>query len=64
MKNVILKNITDKADRAANNWNKTRDPKYKEEWYRLIRSLAGAYNKTSRDSNVCSPLQVPTFQSS
>ena len=40
MRNVIIKNITDKADQAANNWNKTRDPKYKQEWYELVKEAA------------------------
>ena len=39
MKNVILKNITDKADELAREYNKTKDPKIKEEWYKLIKSL-------------------------
>ena len=39
MKNVDIKNITDKADELATLYNKTKDPKYKEEWYKLIKSL-------------------------
>ena len=39
MKNVVIKNITDKADELAREYNKTKDPKYKEEWYKLIKSL-------------------------
>ena len=39
MKNAILKNITDKADELARLYNKTKDSKYKEEWYKLIKSL-------------------------
>ncbi len=46
MKNVVLKNITDKADELARLYNKTKDLKYKEEWYKLIRSLALVSNKT------------------
>ena len=38
MRNVVIKNITDKADELARLFNKTKDPKYKEEWYKLIRS--------------------------
>jgi len=41
MKNVVIKNITDRADRAAINWEKTRDLKYKEEWYNIIREIQG-----------------------
>ena len=39
MKNVVIKNITDKADELAKLYNKTKDPKIKEEWYKLIKSL-------------------------
>ena len=39
MKNVVIKNITDKADELAKLYNKTKDPKYKEAWYKLIRSI-------------------------
>jgi hypothetical protein len=39
MKNVVLKNITDKADELARQYNRTKDPKIKEEWYKLIRSV-------------------------
>ena len=46
MKDVVLKNITDKADELARLYNKTKDPKYKEEWDKLIRSLALVSNKT------------------
>ena len=46
MKNVVLKNITDKADELARLYKKTKDPKYNEEWYKLIRSLALVNNKT------------------
>ena len=39
MKNLVIKNITDKADELAKKYNKTKDPKIKEEWYKLIKSL-------------------------
>ena len=38
MKNVVLKNITDKAAELAREYNRTKDPKIKEQWYKLIRS--------------------------
>jgi len=28
--------ILERIDEAANMWNKTRNPKYKEHWYKLI----------------------------
>ena len=34
-----------KIDDAAIMWNKTKDPKYKEEWYKLIKEyVGGSYN--------------------
>lgn len=39
MKNVVLKNITDKADELARLYNKTKDPKYKEKWYKLLKQI-------------------------
>ena len=39
MKNVILKNITDKADELARLYNKTKDPKYKEKWYKILKEI-------------------------
>ena len=34
-----------KIDEVANLWNKTRDPKYKEEWYKLIKEwVNGPHN--------------------
>jgi len=49
-------------DEAANNWEKTRDPKYKDLWYKLIKDYvngphnikrwsvsSGASNKTDDD---------------
>ena len=40
MRNVILKNITDKADELANEYNKTRDPGIRDQWYKLIRTVS------------------------
>ena len=32
-------------EEAAKLWNKTKDPKYKKEWYKLIKEFAnGPYN--------------------
>ena len=36
-RSAVLKNITDKADKAANNWTRTKDPKYKDEWYKILK---------------------------
>ena len=38
-----------KLDEAANNYNKTKDPKYKDLWYKLIEEFAnGPYNTNRR----------------
>ena len=29
-----------KIDEAANNWNKTKDPYYKDLWYKLVKEFA------------------------
>ena len=41
---MILKKINE----AANNWNKTKDPKYKEIWYKLVKEY-GLNNIKRRD---------------
>jgi hypothetical protein len=34
-----------KIDDAANMWNKTKDPQYKDLWYKLIKEyVGGSYN--------------------
>jgi hypothetical protein len=41
----------DQLDKIANEYNKTKDPKYKEVWYKLIKELAygdGYYNSKRR----------------
>ena len=35
--------ITKKIDDAANMWNKTKDPQYKDLWYKLVKEMAGTY---------------------
>ena len=39
-----LKRMTKKIDQIANLWNKTRDPKYKDLWYKLIEEMHGLNN--------------------
>ena len=34
-----LMTIQKKLDELANNWNKTKDPKYKKLWYEIIHGL-------------------------
>lgn len=37
-----------KIDDAAKMWEKTKDPKYKDEWYKLIRSWNNGLNIIER----------------
>jgi hypothetical protein len=39
MRNEILKNITDKADELANEYNKTKDPGIRDQWYKLLKQV-------------------------
>jgi len=38
-RSAILKNITDRADQAAKNWHATKDPKYRAEWYKILKQI-------------------------
>ena len=39
------KSVLKKIDDAANMWNKTKDPKYKDLWYKLIKEFSyGSHN--------------------
>ena len=38
MKNSILKNITDRADELARQYNKTKDPGIRDQWFKLIKT--------------------------
>ena len=38
MKNAILRNITVKADELARQYNKTKDPSIRDQWFKLIRT--------------------------
>ncbi len=35
-------------DEIAVMWNKTKDPKYKDQWYKLVKELANGFNNTER----------------
>ena len=54
MKNVVLKNITDRADRVANLYNKTKDLRYKKLWYKIISQASGSGLQTNRIKIPCS----------
>ena len=38
-RNAVLRNITAKADQAANSWTRTKDPKYRDEWYKILKEI-------------------------
>ena len=40
--------ILTKIDDAANMWNKTKDPKYKDLWYKLIKEFVNNGLNTSK----------------
>jgi len=39
-----------KIDELADLWNKTKDPKYKDEWYKHIKEWADGANNSNRRS--------------
>ena len=41
-------NILDEADKLANLWNKTKDPKYKDLWYKYIKEWSNGSNTIKR----------------
>ena len=43
-----LKCMTKKIDQVANLWNKTKDPKYRDLWYKLIKEMHGLNNSERR----------------
>jgi hypothetical protein len=40
--------LQQKIDEAADNWNKTKDPYYKDQWYKLIKEFADGFNNSKR----------------
>ncbi len=43
-----LKCMTKKIDQVDNLWEKTKDPKYKDLWYKLIEEMHGLNNPERR----------------
>ena len=44
----LMEKLLKKIDEAANNWNKTKDPQYKDLWYKLIREWNNGTNNFKR----------------
>ena len=40
MRDAVLRNITVKADELANEYNRTRDPGIRNQWYKLIKTVS------------------------
>ena len=47
-----LKCMTKKIDQVANLWNQTKDPKYKDLWYKLIKEMHGLNNPERRTVSI------------
>jgi hypothetical protein len=43
-----MTNLLKRLDEAANNWHKTKDPRYKDQWYKLIKEFANGTNNLER----------------
>ena len=43
-----MEKLLKKIDEAANNYNKTKDPQYKDLWYKLIREWDNGTNNFKR----------------
>ena len=43
-----MEKLLKKIDEAANNWNKTKDPKNKDLWYKLIKEYVNGTNYFKR----------------
>ena len=43
-----MESRVEKINEAANNWNKTKDPYYKDLWYKLIKEFANNGLNTSK----------------
>ena len=43
-----MTNLLKRLDEAANNWHKTKDPRYKDQWYKLIKEFATGTNTSER----------------
>jgi hypothetical protein len=63
MRNVVLKNITDKADKLANEYNKTKDPGLRDQWYKLLKQVPPALALVKAPSRKKTLGKAQTFQS-
>jgi hypothetical protein len=40
--------LQDQIDQVANDWNRTKNIKYKQLWYKLIKEYVNGFNNTER----------------
>ena len=43
-----MNNLLKQINEAANNWHKTKDPRYKDQWYKLVKEFANGYYSVER----------------
>ena len=51
MRNVVLKNITDKADKLANEYNKIKDPGLRDQWFKLVRQVGSLVSEEEQTAS-------------
>ena len=51
MRNVDLKNITDKADSLAREYNRTKDPSIRDQWFKLIKTIKHPLEECKQNSS-------------
>jgi hypothetical protein len=44
--------IQEKIDKVAIMWNKTKDPQYKDLWYKLVKEFASVHNINNTNTTV------------
>ena len=54
--------IQKKIDDVANLWEKTKDPKYKDLWYKYIKEYVNGINNINRRSISTSPSNESTVE--
>ena len=51
MTRTELKILTDKADELARQWEKSRDPGIRDQWFKLIRSIKHPLQECKQNSS-------------
>ena len=51
MRNAIINRITDKADELARQYNKTKDPSIRDQWYKVVKEAAQHIPKEKLDTS-------------